>query len=46
MEVITSDVCLLAIGWIPYTNGLGLENIKVSLDKSGRIPVDQTFMTT
>lgn len=44
-ETIVSEVCLLATGRAPYTRNLGLENIGVSLDSFGRIPVDQTFMT-
>ncbi|HND89164.1 MAG TPA: dihydrolipoyl dehydrogenase, partial [Saprospiraceae bacterium] len=39
------DYCLVAIGRRPYTEGLGLENIGISLDDKGRIPVDEHLQT-
>ena len=39
-ETIETDICLLATGRAPYTKNLGLEKVGISLDKSGRIPVD------
>ncbi len=44
-EKLESDICLLATGRVPYTKNLGLETVGITLDKYGRIPVDQTFMT-
>jgi dihydrolipoamide dehydrogenase len=40
-----ADYCLLAIGRRPYTDGLGLENIGLSLDERGRIPVNAHLET-
>jgi len=38
------DYCLVSIGRRPYTDGLGLDKIGLSLDK-GRIPVDEHLRT-
>lgn len=38
------DYCLVSVGRRPYTEGLGLENIGIELDK-GRIPVDDHLRT-
>lgn len=43
---IQGDYCLLSIGRSPYTAGLGLENIGLSVDKHGRLPVDEQLRTT
>ncbi len=43
---IKADYCLVAIGRIPYTEGLGLENTGVKLDERGRIQTDDHFRTT
>jgi dihydrolipoamide dehydrogenase len=43
---IEADVALIAIGRVPYTEGLGLETVGIALDNRGRIPVDQHFATT
>jgi dihydrolipoamide dehydrogenase len=39
------DYCLVAIGRRPYTDGLGLENIGVTADEKGRIPVNEHLET-
>lgn len=38
------DICLVAVGRRPYTQGLGLENIGIETDR-GRIPVNETMET-
>jgi dihydrolipoamide dehydrogenase len=43
---IDADVALIAIGRVPYTEGLGLEAIGLKLDNRGRIPVDGHFATS
>ena len=40
------DYCLVAIGRRPYTDNLGLENIGITLDDKGRIPVNNHLETT
>ncbi|MTH15860.1 dihydrolipoyl dehydrogenase [Flavobacterium sp. LC2016-01] len=42
---ITADYCLVAVGRKPYTEGLGLENTKIELDKQGRIITDERLRT-
>ena len=42
---LTGDYCLVAIGRRPYTEGLGLENIGLTLEK-GKIPVDEHTLQT
>lgn len=44
-EIITSDVCLVAIGRKPYTTGLGLEKAGVKLDSKGRVDINDHFQT-
>ena len=39
------DYCLVAVGRKPYTQNLGLENIGVTPDKHGRIPVNENLET-
>lgn len=39
------DYCLVAIGRRPYTDNLGLENVGITLDEKGRIPVDEHLQT-
>ncbi len=39
------DYCLVAVGRKPYTQNLGLENIGVTPDKQGRIPVNENLET-
>jgi dihydrolipoamide dehydrogenase len=43
---IEADVALIAIGRVPYTQGLGLEAVGLKLDNRGRIPVDRHFATS
>ncbi|MGI9482051.1 MAG: dihydrolipoyl dehydrogenase [Hyphomicrobiales bacterium] len=44
-QVLDADVVLVAIGRVPYTDGLGLEDAGVKLDSHGRIEVDAHFKT-
>lgn len=41
-----ADYCLVAIGRKPYTDRLGLENIGITPDEKGRIPVDDHLQTS
>jgi dihydrolipoamide dehydrogenase len=45
-EQIAADVVLVAIGRVPYTDGLGLAEIGVKVDARRRIEVDQHFATS
>ena len=44
-ETIEADVVLVAIGRIPYTEGLGLDTAGVKRDNRGRVIVDPHFQT-
>ncbi len=44
-ETIEADVVLVAIGRVPYTEGLGLEEAGVKLDERGRVAVDHHYAT-
>ena len=44
-ETIEADVVLVAIGRVPYTEGLGLQEAGVALDERGRIKTDAHFAT-
>jgi dihydrolipoyl dehydrogenase len=44
--VVDADVVLVAIGRVPYTDGLGLETAGVKLDNKKRIVVDPHFQTS
>jgi dihydrolipoamide dehydrogenase len=44
-ETIEADVVLVAIGRVPYTEGLGLAEAGVELDKRKRIVVDEHYHT-
>jgi dihydrolipoamide dehydrogenase len=44
-ETIEADVALVAIGRVPYTDGLGLKEAGVALDNRGRVQVDAHFAT-
>jgi dihydrolipoamide dehydrogenase len=45
-EVFPCDVVLLAVGRVPNTEGIGLEQAQVLVEKSGHIKVDPTTMQT
>ncbi len=45
-DSITADVIVSAVGLVPYTNGLGLQNTKVTLDENGFIKTDSSLRTT
>jgi dihydrolipoamide dehydrogenase len=44
-ETIEADVVLVAIGRVPFTEGLGLEDVGVKKDNRGRVVVDALFAT-
>jgi dihydrolipoamide dehydrogenase len=44
--MLEADYCLLSMGRKPYTDSLGLENIGVSTDEKGRIPVNDHLETS
>ena len=44
-EKLTADIVLVAVGRKPHTEGLGLEDVGVTTDERGRIPVDEDFET-
>ena len=44
-EVIEADVVLVAIGRVPFTDGLGLEQAGVAKDNRGRVVTDAHFAT-
>ncbi len=44
--VLETDVMLVAIGRVPYTSGLGLEEAGVELDQRGRVKTDSHFKTS
>jgi dihydrolipoamide dehydrogenase len=45
VETIEADVALIAIGRVPYTQGLGLDTVGVALDERGRVITDAHFAT-
>ncbi|KAJ8901182.1 hypothetical protein NDN08_007032 [Rhodosorus marinus] len=45
-ETMDADVVLVAIGRRPYTAGLGLENVGLSVDKRGCVDIDNGFKTS
>jgi len=45
-EVLDADVALVAIGRVPYTEGLGLKEAGVALDNKNRVVVDGKFETS
>jgi dihydrolipoamide dehydrogenase len=44
-ETVEADVMLVAIGRVPFTAGLGLEEAGVELDERGRVKTDGHFKT-
>ena len=44
-ETIEADVVLVAIGRVPFTAGLGLEEAGIALDERGRVKTDAHFAT-
>ncbi|HLH89546.1 MAG TPA: dihydrolipoyl dehydrogenase [Xanthobacteraceae bacterium] len=44
-EMVEADVALVAIGRVPYTQGLGLDAVGVALDHRGRVTVDAHYAT-
>src|SRR5262249_8119724 len=44
-ETIEADVVLVAVGRVPYTQGLGLDAVGVKTDDKGRVVVDGHFAT-
>lgn len=40
------DVLLVCIGRRPFTDGLGLDSVGVSLDERGRVSVNERFQTS
>jgi dihydrolipoamide dehydrogenase len=44
-EVIDADVVLVAVGRVPFTEGLGLDEIGVARDGRGRVVTDRRFAT-
>ena len=44
-ETVEADVVLVCVGRVPYTEGLGLEELGVQLDNKRRIVVDSHYQT-
>ncbi len=42
---VKGDICLVSVGRRPYTEGLGLENIGIEVNKQGKIEVDDHLRT-
>ncbi|MCB1106824.1 MAG: dihydrolipoyl dehydrogenase [Chlamydiia bacterium] len=45
-KTLTAEKVLVAIGRRPYTQNLALENLQITPDKRGFIPIDNNFRTT
>ena len=45
-DTIEADVVLVAVGRVPFTEGLGLDEVGVKKDNRGRIIIDQHFATS
>src|SRR5690606_29494170 len=41
-----ADYCLVSVGRKPYTDGLGLENVGINIDKQGRVETDDKLRTS
>ena len=46
VETLETDVVLVCIGRVPYTDGLGLKEAGVALDNRGRVDIDAHFATS
>jgi dihydrolipoamide dehydrogenase len=46
IQTLEADYCLLALGRRPYTDALGLDNIGITPDERGRIPVNSHLETS
>jgi dihydrolipoamide dehydrogenase len=44
-ETLVADAVLVAIGRRPFTDGLGLDEVGITRDPAGRIPVGENFAT-
>jgi dihydrolipoamide dehydrogenase len=44
-ETLSADIVLVAVGRVPYTDGLGLEALGVKKDNRGRVIVDPHYRT-
>ena len=44
-ETVEADVVLVAVGRVPYVDGLGVKELGVALDNRGRIEVDHRYAT-
>ena len=44
-ETLDADAVLVAVGRVPYTEGLGLDEAGVARDNAGRIEIDERFAT-
>jgi dihydrolipoamide dehydrogenase len=45
-ETLAAEVVLVAVGRVPFTRGLGLDEVGVALDGKGRIGVDARYTTS
>jgi NAD(P)H dehydrogenase (quinone) len=45
-RAVTGSHCLLAVGMVPATGGLGLEEAGITLDERGFVPVDRVSRTS
>lgn len=45
VNILKSDMALVATGRVPYTEGLGLSNLGIELDSRGRVIVDEFCRT-
>ena len=45
VETLEADVVLVAVGRVPYTDGLGLDEAGVARDAKGRVEIDHHYQT-
>ena len=45
-EPLSCDRVLVAVGRVPNTEGLGLDNVGITANKWGQVPIDSQFKTT